>query len=240
MRKSGDSSGETGMFGPETDLLISLAALLILFISIEKKKSVDETKSVRKEMISLIKNIAGADSVNINKSLEVNIDTNKFMIPLLLTQDYVVPLEVENSHYTQRFTFGETALFEKGSSKLEIRGFEVLNKLARKICEKGYYIEEIKIDGHASVDGDDIFNLELAGSRANEIFKYLLKLSTDKSNGNAFSCFNPSIKLMSAASYGEYKSIGRERGMPLNVDEARRHLNENRRVELILTYYIPE
>jgi len=95
-------------------------------------------------------------------------------------------------------------------------------------------IQEIQIQGHADNQKSKIFssNLELAAHRAIEVFKHFQELGID-----------PTRHIMSATSFGEYKSVQRKYSNTYyNSNRLKRDNNtekkreKNRRIEVVLIY----
>ncbi|MCU0469979.1 MAG: OmpA family protein [Arcicella sp.] len=231
MRRTAGNSGETGMFGPETDLIISLAAVLILFISIEKKKNNDELKSVKAKQVEVMKAIRDSNPEGKNLiSDDSLLNGNRFQFHIYSKKTgYEDAVTIENFDFRQKFTFSEQTLFSTNEFLLKDRGGKILKTLSDILNQSSQAIEEVKIDGHASIDGDKDSNLDLAGKRAIEVFKFLR-------NSDPKSCFNPKKKLISAASYGHYSPVGRKRNEEFNEKIAEIDKPKNRRIEIVLTY----
>lgn len=144
-------------------------------------------------------------------------------------------IEIHNDLNSQRITFSDKVLFEPDNVKIKSEGEQVLMIVGKKLRSQLSLIREIQIQGHADTIPSKRYgsNVELAARRAIAVFDFL-----QQNVG-----IQPAEHLMSATSFGEYKSVQRSLGdadytldklyADNSSDDLRRR---NRRIELVLIY----
>ena len=146
-----------------------------------------------------------------------------------------ISIKIINQLHLQRILVSAGLLFPKNEYTIKPKGYELLKVIGKSLRDNISCIQRIQIEGHADPDPTTKFrsNLELAGLRAFEVFYYM-----KDSIG-----IDPVKYMMSAASFGEYKPIGREESDTSFTMEKLLFLNSteeaksrNRRVEFLIFY----
>jgi flagellar motor protein MotB len=220
-------SDDMEMFGPGTDLVVSLVGVLLIMFAAQ---DIISFKLVRQNQEKIINDIAG-----IFKTKPVKISDNTFEIIEYQKKGKII---IRNDATLQRFSFGNDILFESGESVLQDRGKEILEKFSRVFMKKKRLltIKEIQIQGHADIDPVKLDrewgNLWLAADRALEVYKYLKQLN-----------INPYEYVMSANSFGEYMPVERKyEDCCYSIDKLNSQNNSeekkaiNRRIEIVIIY----
>lgn len=231
-----------GIFGPGTDLVVSLVAVLLITLAIstssyqqkllnlirEKKEGQLDIQRIQNNQMQIVNGIAVKYNTTPNK-----IDENKYGISInSSSQNDIV---IENDVTLQRISFGSHILFDPDVAELKHNGELVLEKVGNVFKQKLGVIKETQIQGHADPQRTSKFssNLELAAHRAIAVFEFF----RDELN------INPARHIMSATSFGEYKPVQRTysdlnynrfRLKQDNDTEEERKLN--RRIEIVLIY----
>jgi outer membrane protein OmpA-like peptidoglycan-associated protein len=113
-----------------------------------------------------------------------------------------------------KIVINEKVQFEFNSAKILPVSHDLLNEVA-KVIKENPQIKKIEVEGHASDEGSDDYNLKLSDKRANSVMKYLTgKAGIDKG-------------MLSAKGYGESRPIASN-----DTDEGK---EKNRRVEFTIT-----
>jgi flagellar motor protein MotB len=151
------------------------------------------------------------------------------------TNSSVHDIRIEDDLSTQRITFSDKLLFRPDEIEINQSGRVVLDTVGSTLKAQLPLIKEIQIQGHADTLRSGRFgsNTELAAMRAIAVFDYLQNnVSID-----------PAATLMSATTFGEFKSVQRGRSgadydlgklISDNADEVLRGFN--RRIEVVLIY----
>ena len=108
----------------------------------------------------------------------------------------------------------EKIQFKVASDKILAVSHDLLNEIAQVIKDNPH-IKKIEIQGHASAEGSDSYNLRLSGKRAKSVMKYL----TTKGG--------VSKDTLTAKGYGEK--------VPIADNETEEGREQNRRVEFLIT-----
>ncbi len=103
----------------------------------------------------------------------------------------------------------EKIQFELAKADIKAESHDLLNEIAQVIKDNPH-IKKIAIEGHASSDGDDAFNMKLSDDRSKSVMKYLVEHGID-------------AKMLTAKGYGETK--------PIADNETEEGRIKNRRVE---------
>jgi flagellar motor protein MotB len=228
---------DSEIFGPGTDLVISLAAVLLITLAFtassyqrlherERQGRLD-LQRVQTNQMKLVDEIAKKYRTQPNW-----IDDNKYGISIRRSRQN--DIVIENDATLQRISFGGHILFDKDDARLNAYGKLVLRQVGDAFKQKLDGIQEIQIQGHADIQKTLRFssNLQLAAHRAIAVFEFLQHIGID-----------PTRHIMSATSFGEYKPVERihsdKNYNPLrlardNSTEEKRQLN--RRIELVLIY----
>lgn len=227
-------SNDIETFGPGTDLVVSLAAVLILMLAINtnayKKKMLDleRVQENQKQLITGIAERYGTTPQSLNTEL-----TRYRIMTSNDTTDYIL---VVNDVTLQRISFGGHILFKPNNHRLSEKGKKALTTVSNILKERLDPIKEILIQGHADIlaPADSMYedNLELAAQRAMTVFKFF-----------KISGIDPVRHIMSASSFGEYKPVQREYSDINFNSEGLKKYNEkpeqrtlNRRIEIVLIY----
>jgi len=220
------------LLGPGTDLIISLLGVLLLALAMYAAKDGSVVK-IEKHQIETIKRITTrlngnyqkiTDSTGTKYHIYIDSDTAKDTADIIVSNDVTL----------QRITFGEKILFKKTQWKLLPKGETVISRFSSIIFETGSeIIEEIIIQGHTDIDGNDNENMLLGAKRAISVMNHLT--SNDQLSPHEF--------LMSATSFGPYKPVQRKEGdtswtkdRTLRANNSRIEKKLNRRIDIILNY----
>lgn len=214
------------------DIMLSLVLVLCLLLFMVAavisigKVNLKQIEDNQQNMINSI-----ADAYNVKPKPR---DKDIFGISFGINE--VDDITVKNDLNSQTITFSDKLLFSPDKTEINPNGQEVLKIVGKTIIAQRLSIKEIQIQGHADTQKSGRFrtNTELAAMRAISVFQFLQeKVGID-----------PNENLMSATSFGEFKSIQRgindksaynhERLLTDNADEGSR--SSNRRIELVLIY----
>ncbi len=158
-----------------------------------------------------------------------------YKVYLLNPPEDTISIQIINQLHLQRILVSAGLLFSRNEYKIKPEGYKLLKIIGKSLKDNIACIQRIQIEGHADPDPTSKFrsNVELAGLRAFEVFYYLRD-----SVG-----IDPSRYLMSAASFGEYKPIGRDENDTtfnfqklLQLNESEESKARNRRVEFLIFY----
>ena len=197
----------------------------------EQKKIAEALAKVKKKQIAIIEAIAKAYGTNYEK-----IDSDSFKIRL--EDDGDTEILIRNEATLQRYSFSDRILFKRNKYDLNEEGKRTLRVVGHEIKKNLKDIKEIQIQGHADPDrpaDDYFFNLDLAASRAIEVYKFLQRsIRIDLAR-----------HLMSATSFGEYKPVQRltdestyNRQKLMQDNSTRALKTKNRRIEILLFYQL--
>lgn len=224
-------NGDNELFGPGTDLIISLVAILIMVLAIylnEYGKREEILKKIEKEQKEIVKEIARKYKSPIDS---LTLGEKTYGISATSQNDIII----HNDLTLQRISFGSNILFQPDDTLLNFNGKNVLSVVGISIKKKLPVIKEIQIQGHADPNKSNKFgsNLELAAHRAISVFYFFQnKLNID-----------PAQYIMSATSFGEYKPVERSyENIKYNIDsiyhanETEKQRDRNRRIEIVLNY----
>jgi outer membrane protein OmpA-like peptidoglycan-associated protein len=215
-----------------TDLMLSLVLVVLIILFVVSKmiaagsENLDKARESQQQIQTQITEnisdkykvaiISGKDGHNVTEEIKHN------------TADIYIIDKLDR----QTITFSDKVLFDSGQSYIKTAGYDILNIVGPIIAKNLDNIGEIQIQGHADIDYEDDFNLNLAAARAISVYKFLqINVGID-----------PAKYLMSATSFGKYKAVGREAGSDYNLAElysanATDELKaRNRRIEIVLYY----
>jgi outer membrane protein OmpA-like peptidoglycan-associated protein len=108
-----------------------------------------------------------------------------------------------------KIEINEKIQFELAKADIKGESHDLLNEIVQVIKDNPH-IKKIAIEGHASSDGDDNFNLRLSDSRSKAVMKYLVDKGISES-------------MLTAKGFGETK--------PIADNETEEGREKNRRVE---------
>jgi len=108
---------------------------------------------------------------------------------------------------------GEKIQFAIAQSEILSASFGLLDEVA-KVIQENPHVQKISIEGHASDEGDDQYNLTLSKARAEAVRLYLIKKGV-------------AAERLSSTGFGESK--------PLVANDTEEHREKNRRVEFNIT-----
>jgi flagellar motor protein MotB len=215
-----------------TDIMLSLilvlALLLFMFAAVISFGKVNLKRVVENQQ-NMINSIAQAYNVK-------PIPRGKDISGISFTGGSVDDIKLQNDLSSQRITFSDKLLFDPDRTEIKPGGQQVLRIVGETIYSQLASIKEIQIQGHADTLKSGRFNsnTELASMRAISVLKFLQEQVG----------INPNQTLMSATSFGEFKSVQRganedseyneERLRSDNIDEISR--SRNRRIEIVLIY----
>ena len=199
----------------------------------EQKELAEAIAKVEEKQKKIIEAIAIAYGTNYEE-----VKNNSFRIPL--ENDGDTEILIRNEATLQRYSFSDRILFRRNKYDLNEEGKRTLRVVGQEIEKNLKDIKEIQIQGHADPDrpaNDYFFNLDLAASRAIEVYKFLQR--TIK--------IDPAKHLMSATSFGEYKPVQRlTDDRTYNRQKLMQHNNtlalkaKNRRIEILLFYRLEQ
>jgi outer membrane protein OmpA-like peptidoglycan-associated protein len=112
-----------------------------------------------------------------------------------------------------RIELGQKIQFALGKSEILSASFALMDELAKTIQENPQ-VQKVSIEGHASDEGDDKYNLLLSKARAEAVRQYLVSKGV-------------SAERLSSTGYGETK--------PLVANDTPAGREKNRRVEFHIT-----
>lgn len=232
-----NNNGET--FGPGTDLVISLVAVLVLLLALHSVKSKKQDmilQSIKASQMAIINEIA--HKYNVTPLPKGN---HQFNIPITLDSGLKDTIRIENDATLQRISFGNTILFDNNKTTIKRRGKKVLTNICSVFKKKLNLIKEIQVQGHASADSksvkgirEDSDNLVLAGERAISIVRFFRDDKTLK--------LDPAKHVVYASSFGYYMPVERnylENNWNLNRIAKVNQLDngdKNKRIEIVLNY----
>lgn len=113
-----------------------------------------------------------------------------------------------------KIVINEKVQFEFNSAKILPVSHDLLNEVA-KVIKENPQIKKIEVEGHASSEGSDDYNLKLSDKRAHSVMKYL--------TGEA----GIPEEMLSAKGYGETR--------PIDTNDTEEGREKNRRVEFTIT-----
>lgn len=226
------SSSDIETFGPGTDLIVSLVAVLLITLAINTnvyKKRMLDLEKVREHQQQLISQIAEQYGVS---PIPKKDEPDSFVIQTSLgSGDSIL---IKNEVTLQRISFGGSILFHSDDNTINKTGEKVLTTVSTVLTKRLHTVMEIQIQGHADLVPSRKYatNLDLAAQRAIAVFKFLLKAGID-----------PTKHIMSASSFGEYKPMQREYS-DINFDYQKLEFYNrtaedqklNRRIEIVLIY----
>jgi outer membrane protein OmpA-like peptidoglycan-associated protein len=123
------------------------------------------------------------------------------------------PVEKQVKLRDNHIEIGEKIQFALAKSEILPASFGLLDELA-KVIQENPHVQKISIEGHASDEGDDQYNLSLSKARAEAVRVYLVKKGV-------------SAERLSSTGFGESK--------PLVANDSEEHREKNRRVEFNIT-----
>lgn len=112
-----------------------------------------------------------------------------------------------------RIDIGEKIQFALAKSEILPVSFGILDELA-KVIQENPHVQKLSIEGHASDEGDDKYNLVLSKARAEAVRQYLVAKGV-------------SAERLNSAGFGESK--------PLVANDSEAGREKNRRVEFHIT-----
>lgn len=240
------SDRESGVFGPGTDLVVSLAAVLMLLLAMKSLIHRDDLAELRdikfqvKQNDILIKKVRDNQEQFVDRMAEAfgrkakEIGKGKHVYGLDIDHTPEADIVFYGEAHRQRITFGGHLLFKPDEIELNRTGGIILTNLNRSLEGQEGLIREIHIEGHADTSRTEIHktNLNLAALRAMTVFSELVRLGID-----------PYQTIMSATSYGEYLSVNRFRSdesyskaMVERDNLGGGQKERNRRIEVLLVY----
>lgn len=234
-----DSSLDFNFWTAFADLMLSLVLVLslLLFIvtAVISFGSVN-LKQVEDNQNIMIETLAGNYKttyklLNNDESLKKKL----YGISTAGTDSY--DIKVLSELNTQTLTFSDKLLFKPDKTVINEDGEEVLTVVGNTLRNQLSLIKEIQIQGHADTQKSGRFrnNTELAAMRAIAVFEFLQnRVGID-----------PNQTLMSATSFGEFKSVKRAEEDNLKYDRDKLLLDNaddimrgyNRRIEIVLIYH---
>ncbi len=209
----------------------------------EQKEIAEAIAKVKKKQEAIIQAIAEAYNVkweDVDGWKDEESKTNFFEIPIYLENGGDTKIQIQNEATLQRYSFSDRILFRRNKYDLNEEGKRTLRVVGHEIKKNLKDIKEIQIQGHADPDGPankPFFNLDLAASRAIEVYKFLRRNIR----------IDPASHLMSATSFGEYKPVQRSTDdRTYNRQKLRQHNSppalkaKNRRIEILLFYRLEQ
>jgi flagellar motor protein MotB len=226
-----ESSFELNVWTAFADLMLALvlilSLLLVLFVAAVSLGTVN-LKQVEEHQAKMVDSIAQ----KYNTVPQV-LPEGGFGISTTNTSLY--DIRIQDDLNFQRITFSDKLLFRPDETAINRNGQVVLDTVGATIRTQLPLIREIQIQGHADTQKSGTYrsNTELAAMRAIAVYNYLQQ--------NVH--IDPAENLMSATTFGEFKSVQRGRDSSnynldrLSADNADETLRSfNRRIELVLIY----
>lgn len=244
MRKLEDlMSGHADVFGPGTDLVVSMAAVLILVLAIQTSLHQKELENLRVESEANVdlrvveenqRRFVEEVAAQFPNSVTVSLDPD--VIRLDIGADGSWDIVFHSQATRQRVTFGGHILFDPDGIELNENGRSVVTHFGRALIVHLDAIQEIHIEGHADITPTRYgSNLELGALRAISVFSELQALG-----------ISPYATVMSATSFGEFMSVQRFKAGLLrsrgyteeqvwrdNETDEQKQLNRRMEVELV-------
>ena len=220
---------DTEMFGPGTDLIVSLVAVLMIMFAVQ---DIVNFKQVRQNQVKIMNEIA-----SIYNTTPLSMPEKEDTYFIFTDPQQKNRIAIQNDATLQRISFGSDILFDSGRAELKDKGKEILKKFS-SVFENGKklgLIKEIQIQGHA--DSDPLYdykggNLGLAADRAIAVFEQFKSLNID-----------PEKYVMSITSFGEhmpverqFEDIGYSSNMLQKHNSTEMQKSLNRRIEIVLNY----
>jgi len=215
------------------DLMLALVFILVLilfFIIGVITAGTVNLSQVKENQVKMIKVIANDYRVAPEKISEDNI----ISIYSISTDGGCI--KIQSTPELQKITFGSDLLFSKNSATLDHAKEQILNSIGNAIKNNLSFIKEIQIQGHADMDRtentNDLYNVNLAVTRAIQVYNYLWKKVG----------IEPAKHLMSVTSFGEFKPVNRldddktYNQKSLEQDNTTELKRQNRRIEVLLFY----
>jgi outer membrane protein OmpA-like peptidoglycan-associated protein len=133
--------------------------------------------------------------------------------PLPKQADPPPPVQKQVKIRDNRIEIGEKIQFALAKSEILPVSFGILDELA-KVIQENPHVQKLSIEGHASDEGDDKYNLVLSKARAEAVRLYLVSKGV-------------SAERLSSTGFGE--------GKPLVANDSEAGREKNRRVEFHIT-----
>lgn len=215
-------------------LVLVLSLLLFIVVAVISFNTVN-LKQVEDNQSKMADSIA-ANYKTTKVPLKSDAQLKRFLYGISIKNNDTYDIKIQNDLNVQRIAFSDKLLFRPDETIINSEGQEVLSIVGKILTSQLHLIKEIQIEGHADTQKSGRFhtNTVLAAMRAIAVFEYL-----QKNVG-----IDPSRKLMSVTSFGEFKSIQRgesedadysyEQLISDNLDENFR--SRNRRIEIVLFY----
>jgi outer membrane protein OmpA-like peptidoglycan-associated protein len=123
------------------------------------------------------------------------------------------PVEKQVKLRDNHIEISDKIQFALGKAEILSASFGLLDEVA-KVIQENPHVQKISIEGHASDEGDDAYNLTLSKARAEAVRAYLVKKGV-------------AAERLSATGYGETR--------PLVANDSPASREKNRRVEFNIT-----
>lgn len=221
---------EENIFGPGTDLMMTLVGIVILLYANADKDRI-LSHEIKDKQQSTITRIDPNPEEYAPDSYTLNVDC--------ISQNPTIT--VFNQGANQKFTFSDSLIFESGSTKM--KGHFILKCIFDKIFdeEKLDYITDIQIIAHT--DSDNLIgdskrkykdNITLGAMRSIKVYNFLDKHIPQ---------ITPYKYRISISTFGKYSPVGLVSDTVLNSEQlisdynkSDSQKNKNRRLEIILRY----
>ena len=234
---------QDGYFGPATDLVFSLAAILVIILAVEMNRviSLQEEIAVQEQQLADLGGTIDLKEIQENQKQLIDAIAESYKVEAADLGDDTYGIEIESSGTNdivianeatiQRFRFGSHILFDEDDIVLKPQGRRVMKVVGVAIADRLGQIKEIQVQGHADPETSNRFetNLELAAYRAFSVYNFLKdSLSVD-----------PRRHVMSATTFGEYMPVQRAATQGAYKEEhnsTEEKRARNRRIEILLIY----
>ena len=227
-----DNSFDFNFWASFADIMLSLVLILcLLLFMVAAVISIGKInlKQVEENQQNMANSIAKAYNVK-------PIQREKDIVGISFTGNNIDDIRIQNDLNSQRITFSDKLLFSPDRIEINPTGQEVLEVVGKTLLSQLPTIKEIQIQGHADTKKSSRFrsNTELAAMRAISVFQFLQEKVE----------INPNKTLMSATSFGEFKSVQRGENESANYNEEKLDFDNidensrsrNRRIEIVLIY----
>lgn len=217
-----------------TDLMLSFVLIVLIILFVVSKmlaagsENLDAAKKSQEQIQTQIQ-----DGINGRYQVVILKDTDSLDLSKAMTEQKADVYIIDKLD-RQTITFSDKVLFDTNEADIKPTGYEILNVVGPIIASNlnTKSISEIQIQGHADINYEDDYNLNLAAQRAMAVYKFLqVNVGID-----------PAKYLMSATSFGRYKPVGREAGDDYDYEKLQQAnasdemMARNRRIEIVIFY----
>ncbi len=218
-----------------TDLMLSFVLIVLIILFVVSKmlaagsENLDKARQSQEQIETQIED--GLNAAHYTVYTLKDRENNKVDIAKVFAE-HPSDIYIIDKLDRQTITFSDKVLFDTNESTLKPAGQDILWKVGPIIANNLDNIVEIQVQGHADINFEDDYNLNLAAQRAMAVYKYLqFNVGID-----------PAKHLMSATSFGRFKPVGREAGDNYDYEKIQKAnateelMARNRRIEIVIFY----